>query len=185
MTALVRRNRSRRVEERSRSRGQAYLIAFERWCMVRLCQDQPIPILRGIFAVLQQRFASILGEKTFRESIKERETEIRASGDLSQVLSERPDFAEIVSAVSKVFKATPEKITKRYVGRQDSNVARQVAIYCCQYLGDQSLRQIAENFGFSHVGSVSPAVSAIKKQLQVGQLSKEYKKVEKLLNVIK
>ncbi len=42
------------------------------------------------------------------------------------------------------------------------------------------MKQIAENFGFSHVGSVSPAVSAIKKKLQVGQLSKECKKVEEL-----
>ena len=65
---------------------------------------------------------SILGEKSFRKSIKEREGEIRGNGDLSQLLSARPETEEIVKAVSAVFKSTPERILKRHVGRQESNL---------------------------------------------------------------
>ena len=121
---------------------------------------------------------SILGEKSFRKSIKEREAEIRGNGDLSQVLSARPETEEIVKAVSAVLKSTPERILKRHVGRQESNLLLPA-------FGDQPMKQIAESFGFSHVGSVSPATAAIKKRLELGQLLKEYRKIEKLLNVIK
>ena len=79
--------------------------------------------------------AGVLGEKTFRDDIKERESELRVSGDLSDALSERPDMKQIVSAVARVFKTTQVEIVKNQRGRDPQViVARQLAIYCCQQI---------------------------------------------------
>ena len=130
--------------------------------------------------------ASVLGEKTFRDDIKEREDELRVSGDLSKALSERPDYSLIVSAVAKVFKTTQVEIVKNERGRDPQiTVARQLAIYCCQQLGDQSLREIAESFNYTNQGSVSGAIAATKRRLEKGGLIREYRRVEKLLHIVK
>ena len=129
--------------------------------------------------------AAVLGAKAFRESIKKEQDQLQVSGDLSQALSDRPSLPAIAAAVAKVFKTTPENIVNRQVGRQRANLPRQMAIYCGQQLGDQSLKAIAAYFNLTHSGSVSPAVAAIKNHLRNRTLVKEYEKVEKLLNIIK
>jgi len=40
-------------------------------------------------------------------------------------------------------------------GRQESNLARKFAMYCCQQLADMPLKSIAAHFNLSHPGSVS------------------------------
>ena len=123
-----------------------------------------------------------MGGKTFRDDIKERESELRVSGDLSEALSERPDMKQIVSAVARVFKTTQVEIVKNERGRDPQvTVARQLAIYCCQQIGDQSLREIAENFNYTNPGSVSGAIAATKQRLAKGDLKRKYGRVEKLL----
>ena len=129
--------------------------------------------------------AAVLGERSFREEIKAREEEFRVSGELSQVLSQRPDNTEIVNAVSRVFKINAEEIVKKGRGRAEVMLARQMAIYCSQQLGDQSLRELARNFNFSHEGSASSAIAATKRRLENGELAKEYGSVERLLNILK
>ena len=129
--------------------------------------------------------AGILGGKTFRNDIKERENELRVSGDLSQVLSERPDLKAIVSAVAKVFKMTQVEIVKNERGRSHQvTIARQLAVYCCQQLGDLSLREIAENFNFTNQGSVSGAIAATKRRLEKGELTRDYSRVEQFLDTV-
>jgi hypothetical protein len=129
--------------------------------------------------------AGVLGGKTFREDIKEREDELRVSGDLSQALSERPDFNSIVTVVARAFKTTQAEIVKNERDRDRRViVARQLAIYCCQQLGDHSLREIAEKFNFTNHGSVSGAIAATKRRLNEGRLISEYRKVEKSLGII-
>ncbi|OED37987.1 hypothetical protein AB833_21660 [Chromatiales bacterium (ex Bugula neritina AB1)] len=126
--------------------------------------------------------AGILGGKTFRDEIKEREDELRVSGDLSQALSDRPGLTSIVTAVARVFKTTQVEIVKNERGRNPQvTIARQLAVYCCQQLGDLSLREIAENFNFSNKGSVSGAIAATKRRLEKGELTRDYRRVEKLL----
>ena len=126
--------------------------------------------------------AGVLGGKTFRDDIKERESELRVSGDLSEALSERPDMKQIVSAVARVFKTTQVEIVKNERGRDPQiTVARQLAIYCCQQIGDQSLREIAEKFNYTNLGSVSGAIAATKRRLAKGDLKRKYGRVEKLL----
>ena len=108
----------------------------------------------------------------------------RANLELSQVLSQRPDNTEIVNAVSRVFKINAEEIVKKGRGRAEVMLARQMAIYCSQQLGDQSLRELARNFNFSHEGSASSAIAATKRRLENGELAKEYGSVERLLNIL-
>ncbi|OED37814.1 hypothetical protein AB833_22085 [Chromatiales bacterium (ex Bugula neritina AB1)] len=60
-------------------------------------------------------------------------------------------------------------------------IARQLAVYCCQQQGDLSLREIAENFNFCNQGSVSGAIAAAKRRLEKGELTRDYSRVEKLL----
>ena len=87
-----------------------------------------------------------------------------------------------MSAVARVFKTTQVEIVRNQRGRDPQvTVARQLAIYCCQQIGDQSLREIAENFNFTNPGSVSGAIAATKRRLTKGDLSKKYRRVEKLL----
>lgn len=129
--------------------------------------------------------ASILGEKAFRAAIQEEREQLQVSGDLSRALSDRPDMTSIVAAVAKVFKTTPQEIVQRRTGRQLANLPRQMAIYCCQQLGDQSLKSLAAYFHLTHPGSVSPAVASIKERLKLGEMVEQYEKVKRHLNIIK
>lgn len=126
--------------------------------------------------------AGVLGGKSFRDDIKERESELRVSGDLSVALSKRPSLDSIVEAAAAVFKTTTAEIVKKGKERDHRvTVARHLAIYCCQQLGDLSLKEIAENFGFTNQGSVSGAIAATKRRMEKGELGREYKRMEKLL----
>lgn len=125
--------------------------------------------------------ATVLGDKDFREAIAEGKEALTVSGDLAQGLSERPDVAKIVSVVASAFNASETDIVTRRRGRQQLNVPRQVAMYCCQQFGDMPLKAIAEYFGLDHVGSVSPAVASVKKLLQKGELNKELRQIERFL----
>lgn len=129
--------------------------------------------------------ASIIGDRSFKQAIFEEKEKLKVSGSLPRVLSERPDLAVIVAAVGKVFATDVETITNKKVGRQRLNVARQVAMYCCQQMGDHTLKQIASHFTLAHEGGVSPAIRAVKVKLAAGELSKEIRELEKLLGIMK
>ena len=99
---------------------------------------------------------SIFGNKSFRQSIGEDKENLQVSSELlPKALSVRPEQAEIVTAVASVFKASEEEVLKKREGRQRSNIARQMAMYCAQQLGDHSLKDIAEHFSLTNSGSVS------------------------------
>ena len=57
-------------------------------------------------------------------------------------------------------------------------MARQLAVYCSQQLGDHSLREIADNFNYKNQGSVPGAIAATKRRLENGSLPREYRRVE-------
>ena len=128
---------------------------------------------------------SIFGDKGFRQSIAEDKENLQVSTDLSRALSARPEQAEVVSAVGKVFKVSEAEILTKPEGRQRTNVARQMAMYCSQQLGDHSLKEIAKYFSLANPGSVSHSISLMKKRLAARELRKEYKRLETLLNIIK
>jgi REP element-mobilizing transposase RayT len=128
---------------------------------------------------------SIYGDKAFRQSIGEDKENLQVSSELPKALSVRPDLAEIVTAVAKVFKTSEGEIETKRVGRQRSNVARQMAMYCGQQLGDHSLKDIAEYFSLTNPGSVSHSISSMKARLEAREFRKEYRQLEELLNIIK
>ena len=81
--------------------------------------------------------------------------------------------------------ASEAKIVEKRSGRQAVNVARQMAIYCSQQLGDHSLKEIALHYNLTNAGSVSPAIAAIKSRMRNRELRREYSKVERLLGITK
>ena len=128
---------------------------------------------------------SIFGDKSFRQSIGESKKNLQVSTELPKALSARPEQAEIVSAVAKVFNTGEAEIMEKQVGRQRTNVARQMAMYCSQRWGDHSLKDIAAYFNLSNAGSVSHSISSMKTSLEAKKLRKEYRQLENLLNIIK
>lgn len=128
---------------------------------------------------------SIFGDKGFRQCIASDKENLQVSTELAKALSVRPELAEVVLAVAKVFKVSKAEILKKHGGRPRTNVARQMAIYCSQQLGDHSLKEIAEFFSLSNPGSVSHSISLMKKGLAAKELRREYKQLEIVLNIIK
>jgi len=129
--------------------------------------------------------SSIMGDESFRKSIQEDKMNLQVSTELPQALSQRPEQSAIVEAVAKVFKTSEAKIVEKRSGRQAVNVARQMAIYCSQQLGDHSLKEIALHYNLTNAGSVSPAIAAIKSRMRNRELRREYSKVERLLGITK
>jgi len=60
-----------------------------------------------------------------------------------------------------------------------------MAMYCSQQLGDHSLNEIARYFSLTNAGSVSPTINKVKLRFEAGDFSREYRKLEKLLGIIK
>lgn len=124
--------------------------------------------------------ASIIGDKQFKQSILEEKDKLRVSGSLARALSEKPNMLEIVEAVASVFLIGSDSITTKQVGRQQSNLARKVAMYCCQQMGDHSLKEIAWHFSLSHEGGVSPSIRVVKQKIASGELVEEMAELESL-----
>tara|TARA_R110002073_G_scaffold216600_1_gene376782 strand:+ start:414 stop:1394 length:981 start_codon:yes stop_codon:yes gene_type:complete len=129
--------------------------------------------------------AAILGDATFKASIAKNKEQIKISGELSQALSTQHTPASIIKAVAQVFKITQSSITHRKSGRQNANLPRKFAMYCCQQLGDMPLKTIAAMFELKHEGSVSPAVNHIQQCLTKGELIEQLNTVKALLNIVK
>lgn len=141
----------------------------------------------GNEAMLQQFYskgniAAVLGDIHFKAAIQEEYKELGAS---TQALWERPDAEMIVRAVAKACSVKPHTIKERKQGRQTSNLPRKLAMYYCQHIGDLSLQSIAQYFGLSHPGSVSTAVNDIRNRMSEGELKRETKAIDRILNIIK
>jgi len=62
---------------------------------------------------------SIFGDKGFRQSIGEDKENLQVSSELPKALSVRPEQAEIVTVVARVFKASEEEVLKKREGARD------------------------------------------------------------------
>lgn len=129
--------------------------------------------------------AAVLGDRSFKEGLAEKKHTIKISGQLVQALSSRPSAKEIVIAVAEVFDLPEAAIVRRKSGRQTANLPRKFAMYCCQQLGDMSLKSIADMFGLKHEGSVSPAVRDIQQSLAKGKLIQQLDLVKRALDILK
>ncbi|MGH1469872.1 MAG: transposase [Cellvibrionaceae bacterium] len=125
--------------------------------------------------------SSIVGDKAFRQAIASDKEVMTVSGDLIKTLLNRPDADTIVSAVAQVFGVSSVDIVTRRRGRQKLNIPRQVAMYCCQQMGDMSLAEVAKYFGLGAGSSVSPAIASVKSELVDGTLKKEFSRLRSIL----
>ena len=60
-----------------------------------------------------------------------------------------------------------------------------MAMCCGQQLGDHSLKDIAEHFSLTNPRSVYHSISSMKAGLEGREFRKEYRQIEKLMDVIK
>jgi len=128
--------------------------------------------------------ASVLGDQDFRASIWKKHRK-QDSEQLQKVLNERPGANKVIAAVAQVFNVKKVAVLTPQKGRQESNLPRKFAMYCCQQLADMPLKSIAAHFNLGHPGSVSWATYDVKVQLSEGKLNKELRAVQRQLNFIK
>lgn len=126
---------------------------------------------------------AILGDKSFRESVHEEKTN-RDHETLQQALRHRPTPQTIIDVVASVFNVTKKQITQSNKSRRAQTNPRKMALYCCQQIGDISLKDIAKTFDLNHVGSVSRMIHDIKEKLAQGEFKAQLRKIEKQLKVI-
>ncbi len=131
--------------------------------------------------------ASVMGDKDFKQKLLKQKRKLKVNVDLAQYLSERPSADNIISAVAKAYNVEIKDVKERKPGRQAANLPRKVAIYLCQQYGDLSLREIANTFGLTHIGSASPAINDIKNALNCNdpQVVKKINAIKKGFNIIK
>lgn len=128
---------------------------------------------------------SIYGDLSFRQSIYDDREYHQAADGLTEIIDEKPEMVEIVEAVAETYGISVEKILTRNHGRQSKNLARQVAIYCCQRKGLHKQKEIAEYFSLSHRGSVSSTINAVETQLESVDLIKRLNEISRKLNFTK
>ena len=102
---------------------------------------------------------------------------------MSDVVSHRPEMDEIINVITGLFGVTVEDLVERKPGRQQRNMPRQVAIYCCQRIGGGSQKKVAARFSLTHRGSVSSTVKFISSRLEHGDLKWVLMEIESSLNV--
>ena len=128
---------------------------------------------------------SIYGDLSFRQSVYDDREHHQAALGLTEMVDEKPEMEVIVEVVAETFGISVEQILTRSHGRQSKNLARQVAMYCCQRKGHHKQRDIAEYFSLSHRGSVSSTINAVEVQLDSMVLKKRLIEISRSLNFTK
>jgi REP element-mobilizing transposase RayT len=131
----------------------------------------------------KDRVGAILGDQAFRQRVA-KEKHGKSFVPLLPVLTEKPEIALVLDTVAGVYGVSTGAIAHHQPGRQKANLARKVAMYCCQYYGDKRLRDIATAFELNHPGSVSRALGDVRQLIARGELKSILKRVEQRLTVI-
>jgi chromosomal replication initiation ATPase DnaA len=99
--------------------------------------------------------AAIFGDKAFKEWVYEALLPELGAERKSRV--EQPDLTmqQVTDGVAAYYKTNTKDMLKISRGPQTENLARKIAMYLCQELAAAKLREIADYFNLSHVGSVS------------------------------
>jgi REP element-mobilizing transposase RayT len=106
----------------------------------------------------------IMGSDTFKDNVLQYTKIPKESAH--KYLAAKPDSKKIIEATANVFKIAPEVITTKPSGRLYTNLARDLAVFCCQQLSDMKLNDIAQQFHFSSMGSVAGCLSKAKQKLK-------------------
>ena len=107
---------------------------------------------------------SVIGDKSFREALIEEQAaqEKRAT---PESIHGRPEILHVMRRVAKTYKLPLAQIRDAQMGARGANLPRKYAMYLAQQVGYQ-LREIAEEFGVNHTGSISHALTDVRKRLQ-------------------
>lgn len=100
----------------------------------------------------------ILGNEAFCEQVLSNVPEVQEIPD-SPSRHSALKVEDIVTAVAKVLATDPADILRASSGQRRSNPAREAALYMSRRYAGLSLNEIPEQFGLTHYGSVSAAVS--------------------------
>jgi REP element-mobilizing transposase RayT len=129
----------------------------------------------------KKNIAAVLGDKIFRTQAYKKNRAIVPQRHKKRIL-QRPSYKEVIATVAKVYQVSENTIVQSQQGRQHRNLPRKVAMYICQRTCDMSLQAIAEVFGVTHVGSVSNALSEVKRLLADDDVTQGG--IEKVLSII-
>lgn len=130
----------------------------------------------------KKKLAPILGQKAFVRSLREDVRPHREQPD-SRARPQEIAMRDILRAVAQVFETDETLILKTPRGRGQQNPARAAALYIARRVAGKSLSEIAAEFGLSHYGSVSGAISRFRSGMNDNaQLGRKISQVVKAIN---
>ena len=129
----------------------------------------------------KKNIAAVLGDKIFRTQAYKKNRATVFQRHKKHIL-QRPTYKEVITAVAKAYQVSENTIVHPQQGRQHRNLPRKVAMYICQRACDMSLQAIAEVFGVTHAGSVSNALSEVKRLLAEDDAAR--RGVERIMSII-
>jgi len=118
--------------------------------------------------------AAIFGDKEFQGWVYDELLPELAAEEKSRVIQPNTTLKEMTDLVAKKFQKNSGDLRKIVKGPSGRNEPRQIAMYLCQELTDETLIGIANYFNLTHAGSVSYITHKIRKRLIE---DKEFRKV--------
>jgi putative transposase len=124
-------------------------------------------VIKGVDEEIAQYYqrgnmTAIVGGKDFKAWVYELLPELEME-EKGQVILPNITMGAIVKGVASTCHTTSERLKTVVKGPQKGN-ARKIAMYLCQELADVKLKDIAEFFKLSHVGSVSFITHQVRKK---------------------
>ena len=138
---------------------------------------------QGIDEEIQQFYskgniASVIGDKEYRQQLLE-EVERQEDIKAEVAVHGRPPITRIVKAISKAYKVSLSSLVRPQQGVRHANRPRKYAMYIGQQVG-YSLKELAEAFAVTHVGTISHALTHVRQLLQEdSRLAKQIERVRK------
>ena len=126
--------------------------------------------------------AAIIGNKDFKGWVYEKLLPTLAAEEKSRVIQPDLTMEDITNNVALNYGTCVDDIRKITMGPQKGNEARKLAMYLCQELSAAKLREIADYFNLSHVGSVSYITHQVRKMRYESKENK--RKVDSLIKSI-
>jgi len=128
----------------------------------------------------RKKWPSLLGSENFLSWIKETFFEQKKHRQVPESALLAPDLQEIRKAVCRVYGVVEKDLLTAQRGK--SNEPRNVAIYLCRILRNDTLMELGKEFGMSGYSPAGSAVERVKKKLTTDK--KLQKKIEKIQQVL-
>ena len=107
----------------------------------------------------KKNIPAILGDKYFKESAVQRAQLSLQEGH--PPIYSKPSADLIAHQIGLIFDMTPYELTAKNIGERRLNLARKLAIYSCQQLGDMKLKDIAFYFNLASGVVASGIIASI------------------------